>query len=291
MAEKVKLECLKELQEVITEKLNLETEVESIPTGLKNDQIALDEANATLVALTNEFNLVSDEEKSLSIQYTDADHQSTEYQKVVETLNTQREYEAMLKQISEADNLAKSLLVARNAKLDQLKSLKVKLDEQQQLCDDLSSKVAQEKAEVEEKLAGFASKIDELDEKCSQIKEGKISEEAYEKFYSIAKKKGGKGLVPVYGQVCMGCNTVLPMQFVIDLRLKQENDQQDTCPYCSRMIYFQELPVNEEKNYIFDDYEANKANFKNSNVLVSDDEDSGDEDILESNDSDAFGDF
>ncbi len=40
MAEKVKLECLKKLQEVITEKLGYETEKEAIPADLKKDELS-----------------------------------------------------------------------------------------------------------------------------------------------------------------------------------------------------------------------------------------------------------
>ena len=116
-----------------------------------------------------------------------------------------------------------------------------------------------------------------------------IDEDFFSRFYNIAKKKNGEGLVPVKGQVCMGCNTVLPMQFVIDLRLKQLKDEVDTCPYCSRLIYFDDtLPPEEEKNYIFDDIEMIKSISKggetagdegaedDSDLLVADE---GDEDF------------
>ena len=55
---------------------------------------------------------------------------------------------------------------------------------------------------------------------------------------------------------------VLPMQFVIDLRLKQFNGEIDTCPYCSRMIYYDKLSDDEEKRYFFDNFEAIKNNGK-----------------------------
>ena len=55
---------------------------------------------------------------------------------------------------------------------------------------------------------------------------------------------------------------VLPMQFVIDLRLKQFNGEIDTCPYCSRMIYYDKLSDDEEKRYFFDNFEAIKNTSK-----------------------------
>ena len=281
-----KLNCLIELQSVITEKLSLESERETIPEDLHSDELALAKASQLLNSLEEDLRQAESEEKSLAIQYADADHQSSEYQKIVETLSTQREYEAMLKQITEAEGRAKSLLTARNAKNDQIKELNNKISAQTEVVNSLTDKVNAAKTIVEEKLRAIDSQIKELDENCNAIKGSVISEEYYNRFYNIAKKKGGEGLVPVRGQVCMGCNTVLPMEFVINLRLKQVNDEVDTCPYCSRMIYFDDsLSPEEEKNYIFDDIDTLKNITKGGDVSSDESSDESDE-ILVADDMD-----
>ncbi len=260
MAENQKLECLIRLQSVITEKLNLENERELIPQSLREDESALDRANVILMGLEEDLRQAESEEKSLSIQYTDADRQTTEYQNMIESLSTMRELEAMNKQINESEIRAKSLLTARNSKREQISDIKGRIAEQQSVVDSLNAKVAQSRTIVDSRLNEIDSKISVLESSCNEIRGDVISDEAYQRFYNIAKKKNGEGLVPVRGQVCMGCNTVLPMQFVIDLRLKQLNDETDTCPYCSRMIYYDEsLLPEEEKNYIFDDIDASKT--------------------------------
>ncbi len=260
MAENQKLECLIRLQSVITEKLNLENERELIPQSLREDESALDRANVILMGLEEDLRQAESEEKSLSIQYTDADRQTTEYQNMIESLSTMRELEAMNKQINESEIRAKSLLTARNSKREQISDIKGRIAEQQSVVDSLNAKVAQSRTVVDSRLNEIDSKISVLESSCNEIRGDVISDEAYQRFYNIAKKKNGEGLVPVRGQVCMGCNTVLPMQFVIDLRLKQLNDETDTCPYCSRMIYYDEsLLPEEEKNYIFDDIDASKT--------------------------------
>ena len=142
------------------------------------------------------------------------------------------------------------------------------------------------KAQIREVREGLGTDgIEIIDEEIASIKGDSVSDDYFNKLYNIAKKKGGVGLVPVYGQVCMGCNTVLPMQFVIDLRIKQHNGDIDTCPYCSRMIYYREdLPAEEEKNYIFDDFDAARNVIKsseNSDETVEDNDE-----ILEGSDLD-----
>ncbi len=286
MAENQKLECLIRLQSVITEKLDLENQREMIPQSLRENEEALTKAEAVLSGLEEDLRQAESEEKSLSIQYSDADNQSNEYQKVIESLNTMRELEAMNKQINEAEARAKSLLVAKKAKTEQIKELGERISAQQGVVDSLKSKVDEAKTVVDSQLAEIDSKIAALSSECDEIKGGVISEEFYSRFYNIAKKKNGEGLVPVRGQVCMGCNTVLPMQFVIDLRLKQLNDEVETCPYCSRMIYFDDsLTPEEEKNYIFDDVDNIKTITKGGEA-ASDETAEDDSDILVAEDAD-----
>ena len=285
MAENKKLETLIRLQSVITEKLSHENQRELIPQSLREDERQLEKASSILSSLEEDLRQAESEEKSLDIQYSDADHQSIEYQKVIETLSTMRELEAMTKQINEAEARAKTLLTARNAKIEQIKELKKKIEEQSAVVEALNTKVDKAKTVVESELGEIDSKINALNDECNEIKGDVISEEFYNRFYNIARKKDGEGLVPVKGQVCMGCNTVLPMQFVIDLRLKQLKDEVETCPYCSRLIYFDDnLPPEEEKNYIFDDIEMIKNITKGGETV----EESGDDesDILVADDSD-----
>lgn len=285
MAENKKLETLIRLQSVITEKLNLEKERDLIPQSLKENEALLQKASTILEGLEADLREAQSEEKSLALQYSDADHQSSEYQKMIESLSTMRELEAMNKQINEVEAKAKSLLTARKAKNDQIKELNGRIEEQKTIVGDLETKVNDAKVVVDAQLEEIEGRIKTLNAECDEIKGTVISEEFFSRFYNIAKKKDGEGIVPVKGQVCMGCNTVLPMQFVIDLRLKQLNDEVDTCPYCSRMIYFDEnLTPEEEKSYIFDDIDVIKSVSKSgeSSEAGSDDE----SDILVAEDAD-----
>lgn len=283
MAEKVKLECLKKLQEIITEKLLLEEEAEKIPEDLQLDMEALDNAEKTLNDLNRELQKAQDEAKLYQEKYTEADRQSTSYQKLIEVLSTQREYEAMIKQINDAETASKQYLVAMNQRKDSIKSLSAKIKTQSEKCNELKAVLDEKSAKVESELASLNEKIAEKEKECELVRANTISEAEYNKLYSVAKKKGGRGLVPVYGQVCMGCNLVLPLQFVIDLRIHQENDEVGTCPYCSRLIYSEELSPNEEKSYIFDFDDSAKKERKGD---VSEDIDD-DSDILSIDEEDA----
>ena len=264
MAENDKLECLRNLQEALKVKFDLEQQVEMMPVNLKKEEATLKEANEKYLELTERFNTVTDEVKSLSIRYEDAFQTRTTYEKQMEFLNTQREYEALSKQLDEAKVQEQSLLKQRNSKSQELERLRGELDEQEKVCDEAKARVDEERAKVESSLDDLNRQLDEMNARCEEIKGDVISDELYAKFSNIVHKKKGEGIVPVHGQVCTGCDRVLPMQFVIDLRMKQQENEIEYCPYCSRIIWYEKLDEELEKNYIFEQLEPTKGEGKSS---------------------------
>ncbi len=264
MSDNDKLECLRELQKVLSEKFDLEIQAETLPADLRKEETLLKEANEKYLELNERYKAVTDEVKSLSIRYEDAFNARTGYEKQMEYLNTQREYEALSKQLDEARIQEATLLKQRTSKTQELERLQGELQAQETVCDDIKARVDEERSKIQAHLDEIAASIEEKEAACERIKGETISEELYAKFCNIVRKKKGLGIVPVHGQVCMGCDRVLPMQFVIDLRLKQQSNEIEYCPYCSRIIYYEELPEDIEKNYIFEQLEPSKGEGKSS---------------------------
>ena len=259
MADNEKLECLKRLQEVLQEKFSLEQQVESLPADLRKEESLLRTMEREYDDLSALSEATVNEGKSLSIRYEDAFQLRTGYEKQMEFLSTQREYEALSKQLEDAKVQEQTLLKQRNSKNKEAERLKTELAAKEGEVEAQKAKVEEEKAKVDSELSGIGEKIAELEAQCLEIKGSTISDELYSKFCNIVRKKSGVGIVPVHGQVCMGCDRVLPVQFVIDLRLKQENNEIDYCPYCSRIIWYEQLDPETEKNYIFEQLESRGA--------------------------------
>ena len=133
------------------------------------------------------------------------------------------------KELFEANKYAsfmpKLFVIKEKAKKDEIESISKRVAEMTEHVNALQSQYDKESMEVDGKIEEINKRIEIIDEEIASIKGDSVSDDYFNKLYNIAKKKGGVGLVPVYGQVCMGCNTVLPMQFVIDLRLKQFNGE------------------------------------------------------------------
>ena len=264
MAENDKLECLKELQEALRVKFELEQQVEMMPVNLRKEEANLKEANEKYLELTEKFNSVTEEVKSLSIRYEDAFQTRTGYEKQMEFINTQREFEALTKQLEEARISEQSFLKMRNSKTAELEKVKTDLEAEKAELDALEERVREEKGKVNSEISSINEEIATLDAECDSIKAGVIPEDLYEKFSNIVKKKDGFGIVPVYGQVCTGCDLILPVQFVIDLELKTEKGEIEYCPYCSRIIYKETLDDDVERSYTFEQLESQKSESKSS---------------------------
>ena len=115
MSENEKLECLKSLQDVLQKKFELESKVENLPANLRAEEAKLKDANSTYLKLTERYNAVNEEVKSLSFRYEDAFTTRTGYEKQMEFINTQREYEALTKEFDPDPDWAVELVKTAKA--------------------------------------------------------------------------------------------------------------------------------------------------------------------------------
>ena len=191
MSENDKLECLRRLQDVLSRKFELENQVETIPQNLRHEEHILEHETAKLNELEEKFRTVNEEVKSLSIKYDDAFNTRTGYEKQMEYLNTQREYEALSKQLDEARIQEATLLKQRNSKSQELDRLQGELAAQEGVCDEIKARVDEERSKIESVLEDIARGIEEKEAECIRIKGDTISDELYAKFCNIVRKKKG----------------------------------------------------------------------------------------------------
>jgi hypothetical protein len=71
------------------------------------------------------------------------------------------------------------------------------------------------------------------------------------KFERIIRSKLGLGIVAIKGGVCTGCHMILPAQFA---NLVRSGEEIVFCPYCSRILFYQEAEQGEQD--FFDEEDA-----------------------------------
>ena len=251
------------LQDVLRDKFALESEIEALPLNLSTQKEELAEANRKYLELNEKYNKAKEEAAKYAVDYDEAFQERTNAEKMMDSITTQREYEALSKQIEEAKVRENGLLRARNNSNSLVEDLRAQLEAQGQVCDSNKADVDAKNAEIDSLIAEKKERIAELDSRCLEIKDMGISDEIYVKFSHIVKNKKGTGIVAIHGQVCQGCHMVLPVQFVNDVRLGNTTEY---CPYCSRILYW-EPSEDDNKDY-------------SSLSSYASDEDGSDEDAL-----------
>jgi predicted nucleic acid-binding Zn-ribbon protein len=235
---------LNQLQEKLTERFSLEEEIVKLPRDLKVKQELLDRINKEYIDENDRSEVARNELKSLRIQYDDAVHARENSEKQMELINTQREFEALEKEIKDAASKEQSLLKQVHAKEKQVNEFGEHLTEKEQLMQLQKNEVDTESNKIDSLLAEKNSKLAKVIAACTGYIGNDISEELFYKFGNIVKNKKGKGIVPIHGLICQGCHIVLPIQFVNDVRSEK---QIDFCPYCSRILYYEDVEGAEEQ--------------------------------------------
>ncbi len=244
MEEAEVFEKLSQLQEDLTARFVLEDEIVKLPRDLKDKQMLLDKINLEYIEEHSRSETAKEELRSLRVQYEDAVRARENSEKQMELISTQREFEALEKEIKDASSKEQSLLKQLHVKEKQVADFSDRLTEKEQLMSLQKQEVDSEASKIEALLAEKQKQLDELQAKCLNYIGSDIDEDLYHKFCNIVKNKKGKGIVPIHGLVCQGCHIVLPVQFVNVVRSAKDIE---FCPYCSRILYYEDVEGAEEQ--------------------------------------------
>ena len=268
------LDKLRSLQDILSDKIRLEQEIVEIPKQL----VALEEAHSrtrkAYIEKNLEYEKVKSAEEETRVLMRDAEAAREKAERLLgEPYTTQREYEALDKERHYA--LEKEQQYSEEVK----KKEKILFELDEQILQNAALNDHQEK-ELAEKRAGIDKDVLEKKQQVEillatemQLTEDLDPEVVY-KFERILRNKMGIGIVAIKGNVCMGCHMILPVQFSNNVRL---GEQFVFCPYCSRILFYEES----EDSELFFDSDDSGALFDLDEVeddeLDEDEKDDGDE--------------
>ncbi|MDO4506875.1 MAG: C4-type zinc ribbon domain-containing protein [Spirochaetales bacterium] len=229
------LERLKELQDVLAEKYKLEAKVEELPKTLDGSTESLDRFKKEYIQRNTEYEEKKAQVAQLREELEEAQKKREEGEKGMDAVSTHREYEILQKQIDEAtaieDDKRKELQKEEKA-LEELNDI---LHGHEEFISSTEKDVNEQRENLDKEVSELNERLAELTDKENQMSEG-INPEIIMKFQRIIRRNN-KGIVAVAGNVCDGCHMVLPAQFANEVR---HNDQIRFCPYCSRILFYDE---------------------------------------------------
>jgi hypothetical protein len=243
------LEKLRTLQEIIYEKIGLEKSVQEIPKLLGTQEELLSRLKKTFIEKNSDFEKVKSEEIDLKNKLFEAESAREKAEKNMDNTSTQREFEALEKERIDASEKEQQYRKDLQSRVKMLGELDEQIKQQAQLISGQEKELEDRRKKIEAEINDKQKQIDALRKKESKLTEN-IDTEVVFKFERIIKNKEGRGIVAIKGNVCHGCNMILPVQFANEVRIGEEFV---FCPYCSRILFYEESAEGEEDYFNIED--------------------------------------
>lgn len=235
---------LKSLQDVLVEKYDLEKKIDASPKQLDSQDELLARLKKEYIEKNKNYEEVRAVVEHLKRELSEAEASRESGEKSMDSITSHREYEALDKQISEATEKEAAVrkdLLREEKKLAELnESLKadeamIKAQE-----DDLNSS----KDALSQQIQDYKNQLEDLSKKEQELTPG-LNQEIVYKFQRIIQRNS-QGIVAVRNGVCTGCQMILPGQFANEVR---DGEKILFCPYCSRILFYQEVEEGEVEDY------------------------------------------
>ncbi len=302
-------ENLKSLQEILVQKYELEGKKNDAPKQLSNQEDLLAKTQKEFIEQKANYDATQEKVVQLKSQLEEAVKSREEGEKGVANSTTHREYEALEKQITEAKTLEEQVRKDLQKEEKDLAELNERLKNSEELIKFQESELNSSRDSLNKELSSYDNKLAKLkveeDKVTKNINDIYSSEENAElkaqeilfKFQRIIQRNS-EGIVSVRNGVCSGCHMILPANFANEVR---EGEDINFCPYCSRILYYEEVSEDQQEDYFdigaagslagldddFDDEDSefaedededSKSEFDDENEIDEDSEDSDDED-------------
>jgi hypothetical protein len=233
---------LRNLQDILSKKFEIEREITEIPKALTTKTELLKRLKKSYI---DKNNLLEEAKKRLGInrhKLAEAEQKRETYEKQMDLISTQREYEALDKEIRDAteeeQKYRKNILKEEKA----IEEITNSLEKEETMIKQQENELEKEQDSIKNESEQKKEMLKELKTEEATIIPG-LDEEILFKFERIIKSKSGVGIVPIHSSVCTGCHMNLPDQFVNEVR---EGHDILFCPYCSRILFFEEIVEGQE---------------------------------------------
>ncbi len=230
---------LKSLQEILSKKFEIEQEIHDIPKVLNTRNELLNRLKKSYVDKNSQVEETRDQIKRLKIRLDDAERQRETYEKQMDQISTQREYEALDKEIKDATEKEQHLRKEILRQEKKLEELSYSLEQEETMIRQQEDDLQTEQKRIEVESDDKRKLLRELEKEEKIISPG-LDEYILFKFERIIRSKSGLGIVSVKDSVCTGCHMMLPAQFENDVR---SGENILFCPYCSRILFYEEEEI------------------------------------------------
>jgi hypothetical protein len=226
---------LRALQDVLSKKFEVERDIQEIPKSLATKTELLNRLKKSFTDKSAVHEAADVRIQDIGQKLTEAEQSREKSEGQMDIIKTQREYEALDKEIKDATEKEQSLRKELQREQTGVEELKNTLEKEQLMIGKQEEDVKEEQSKIKVKIKEKNAELKKLLNEEKKITPG-LEEDILFKFERIIKNKSGIGIVSLTKGVCTGCYMILPPQFVNTVRL---GEHVEFCPYCSRILFYQ----------------------------------------------------
>ncbi len=235
MQNKEVIDKLKKLQDILAQKYDLEAKIKELPKSLDGRVESIERFKKEFIEKNAEYEAQKEKIGKLKVELQEAEASRESGEKGMDSITTHREYEALDKQINEANEREQNIRKELQKEEKTLAELSETIKDNESLISSTEADINEAKDNLKKEIDGYKKELEKLKKKEDAITPG-IDAEIIFKFERIIQRNS-KGIVAVKGIVCDGCHMILPAQFANEVH----NDEKILfCPYCSRILYYEE---------------------------------------------------
>jgi predicted nucleic acid-binding Zn-ribbon protein len=239
-------ERLREYQGILTKRVEIEREVEDIPKALDSQIELLSRVKKSYLEKSQAFAEAEARVRDLRGQLAEAEAARESAEKQMDAISTQREYEALNKEIRDATDREHGIRKDLQREERGLAEIEESLRRDESMIQLQESEITEKSAKINAERDSKLTEIGQLRTEESRSSQG-IDKDVLFKFERIIRSKQGLGIVPVKGYVCTGCYMILPAQFVNEVH---SGNRIIFCPYCSRVLFYQDAEEQTEQLFV-----------------------------------------
>lgn len=228
------LRYLVQIQEKDSQIIEITEKQKTLPDILSSLRLDLEKGQGSLAEAEREYENATKERKNLEDLLQDAEERIKKLKGRVSEIKTNKEYQALLKEIATAEQEKSDIEEKIIILLEEIDNLKALCTDREHIITEEEKKFQEKKKKIEEDFQQWSERLKELEgQKAllgSQIDPKLLAE--YNKLISTRK---GLAVTLVQNEYCLGCHMRVPPQIFTEIR---KNDKIIYCLNCRRVLYW-----------------------------------------------------
>jgi predicted nucleic acid-binding Zn-ribbon protein len=229
------LEHLLVLQDRDRRIASLKAEVSRIPHEVAAAQKRVQDESARLEAAKLQLKQIEADRKKLEVEADSKRAQITKYRVQLNQIKSNVEYQALLKEINNAEQEIVHLEDVELELMDKTEKLQPLLKQEQVQLKEVTAKGEAEQADLQRRSQAAEKELAQLQEERKALA-AQADADLLARYDRLMKSKGDCAIVPILHGNCGGCHLNLPPQAVHDAK---NGGEVVGCDYCGRILYWQ----------------------------------------------------